>query len=126
MAPIMQAPKQETQEPTVVQDETPDVKEPVLTEGEQQRQDFVQQMLAMRDVKVPEYVPPPPTERQRTQIELEMEAGRRRVAQNVAHDAARPRPVKDPTEGHTTPVFRPKDHVPSMESKGPKATVLSE
>lgn len=67
--------------------------------------------------------PPPPgppaamTERQRNQIELEMEAGRRSVAKHAAQQANRPQPKPDKSEGTTTPVFRPEDYVPNLNSK---------
>lgn len=62
---------------------------------------------------VPSYVPPPRTERQLSQLELEMEAGRRAVAKHQAQLAARPNPPANHVkEGFSTPVYRPGDVVP--------------
>ncbi len=66
--------------------------------------------------KVVEYVPPQPTERQMTQTQLEMEAGRRAIQRHSAMDANRPQPKRDASEGFTTPVFRPASHVPNLNS----------
>lgn len=66
--------------------------------------------------KAVEHVPPTPTERQKTQTEMEQEAGRRAVQRHTAQAAHRPQPKPDPAEGYTTPAFRPGDHVPGMNS----------
>lgn len=62
--------------------------------------------------KPPEYIPPPRTERQMSQLEAELEAGRRTQQRAAAQAAARPVPPKDVSEGFTTPVYRPGDVVP--------------
>lgn len=66
--------------------------------------------------KAVEYVPPSPTDRQKTQTELEQEAGRKAVARAASQAAARPQPKPDPSDGYSTPAFRPGDHVPGMNS----------
>jgi hypothetical protein len=62
--------------------------------------------------KPKEYVPPPRTARQMSQLEEELEAGRRSQEKAQAQLDARPIPPRDPKEGFTTPVFRPNDVVP--------------
>jgi hypothetical protein len=61
---------------------------------------------------VKEYIPPPRTERQMTQLEAELEAGRRAQQKAQAQQDARPVPVRDLSEGVTNPVHRPNDMVP--------------
>lgn len=61
---------------------------------------------------VKEYIPPPRTERQMSQLEAELEAGRRAQQKAEAQQAARPVPPRDPNEGFTNPVHRPNDMVP--------------
>jgi hypothetical protein len=61
---------------------------------------------------VADYIPPPRTERQMTQLEQELEAGRRAQQKAQAQQDARPVPVKDVSEGFTNPVHRPGDMVP--------------
>lgn len=61
----------------------------------------------------PAYVPPPLTERQRSKLEEEMEAGRRAVQRHADQLAHRPPRVADPVkEGFSTPVHRPGLAVP--------------
>lgn len=62
--------------------------------------------------KPPEYIPPPRTGRQMSQLEAELAAGRRTQQRAAAQAAARPVPPKDVSEGFTTPVYRPNDMVP--------------
>lgn len=62
--------------------------------------------------KPPEYVPPPRTERQMTQLEAELEAGRRAQQRHAAQQASRPAPERNVNEGFTTPVHRPANMVP--------------
>jgi hypothetical protein len=62
--------------------------------------------------KPKEYVPPPRTERQMTQLQEELEAGRRTQQRAEAQQASRPVPKKDVSEGFTTPAYRPGDLVP--------------
>lgn len=68
---------------------------------------------------VADYVPPPRTERQMTQLQAELEAGRkaqqRAEAQNQLAQEARARQSAEETaakEGFTTPVYRPDNMVP--------------
>lgn len=71
-----------------------------------------------------EYVPPERTERQMSQTEREMEAGRKAVARAAAQQAARPQPQREASDGYTVPAFRPADHVPNFDSKDPAARTL--
>lgn len=86
------------------------------TDGERLRQ-FLHQVRLDNPPPAEPAPPPAMTERQKSQIELEMEAGRRAVARHAAQAAHRPQPKPDPTEGKTTPVFRPEDYVPNLNSK---------
>lgn len=61
------------------------------------------------------YVPPPVPERIAETTRLEMEAGRRRVAEFEAQKASRPQPAPHPSEGTNTAVFRPNDYVPDQK-----------
>lgn len=66
------------------------------------------------EAKPVEYVPPPRTARQMTQLEEELEAGRRAQARAEAQQASRPPPAPEPgKEGFSTPVYRPGDVVPN-------------
>ncbi len=70
------------------------------------------------------YVPPPVPERIAEATRLEMEAGRRRVAEFAEQQANRPKPAEPhPSEGTSTAVFRPADYVPDQR-KG-QGTVAS-
>lgn len=60
----------------------------------------------------PAYVPPPRTERQLSQLELEQEAGRRAQAKQQAQWDNRPVPPRDTREGSSQPVHRPNNIVP--------------
>lgn len=66
----------------------------------------------------PAYVPPQMTDRQKTQLQEEMEAGAKRVRDAEARKivAGHPTlpPPRDNNEGLTTPVYRPGEHVPGM------------
>jgi hypothetical protein len=63
--------------------------------------------------KPKEYVPPPRTARQMSQLEEELEAGRRSQARAQAQYDARPVEKADLNkEGFTSPVYRPNDMVP--------------
>lgn len=77
------------------------------------RDNLLAQLRAHRETQEREtYVPPVPTARQQSQTEREMEAGRNAVARHAAQQASRPIPQKDPTEGTSTPAFRPNSVVP--------------
>lgn len=69
------------------------------------------------------YVPSPLTDRQKTALQEEMEAGARRVALAEAQKirAGHPTlpPPKDSNEGVTTPVHRPPGYVPGINSLDP-------
>lgn len=73
---------------------------------------FVEKLLADRNKPEPVYVPPAPHPRQLEQTRLEMEAGAKRVAENEAEQ--RPVHPRDPSEGTSTPVYRPVEFVPNM------------
>lgn len=53
--------------------------------------------------------------RQAEQTKLEMARGAEVSARHAAQQAARPPREPDPTEGTTTPVFRPADFIPNMK-----------
>lgn len=71
---------------------------------------------------IPAYSPPPMTERQIAAREEELAAGRRTQAKAQAQWDSRPIPEKVPNEGFTTPVHRPADFVPGINSKDPGIT----
>lgn len=96
---------------------SPKVADRELSHGEQQLQEFLKQVNLANQPPPPPPPPPEMTVRQRTQIEEEMEAGRKAVARHAAQQAHRPQPKPDPTEGKTTPVFRPEDYIPNLNSK---------
>lgn len=81
------------------------------------REDLMKTLEARSNQKPPEYVPPPPTERQMEQTRIEMEAGARRVAMHEQQKAFRPPPPKEELarEGSTTPVMRPADGAGTKE-----------
>lgn len=76
--------------------------------------DFVAKIMEERNKPEPVYVPPAQHPRQVEQTRLEMEAGAKRVAENEVEQGNRPVPVRDPSEGTSTPVYRPVDFVPGM------------
>lgn len=90
--------------------------EPPKTEAEQRKEAFVARVMEIRNKPVANVVLAPATPRQLNQTQLEMAAGQRAVARHQQQEAARPRPVvkPDPTQGTTTPVFRPADYVPDQ------------
>lgn len=96
---------------------SPKFTERELSHGELQLQEFLKKVQLANQPPPPPPPPPEMTQRQRTQIELEMEAGRKAVARHTAQQAHRPQPKPDPTEGKTTPVFRPEDYIPNLNSK---------
>lgn len=65
------------------------------------------------------YVPPPMTERQLSNREEEMAAGRKAVERAQAQKDSRPMPKADVKEGFTTPVYRPGDVVPDPKMLAP-------
>lgn len=65
------------------------------------------------------YTPPPMTERQLSQREAELEAGRRAQQKAQAQFDSRPIEKPAPNEGFTTPVHRPGDFVPNLNSRDP-------
>lgn len=82
------------------------------------RQAFLQDIINKRNENTakPTYVPPPPTERQMSKRDEELEAGRRAVARHAAQAALRPRkPAANPADGTTQNVLRPEDGVGSED-----------
>lgn len=75
------------------------------------RQQFVQNIIDQRNKEreVPVYVPPPPTERQMSNRERELSAGRAAVAKHQAVIDSRPKqkPKPHPADGGNTEVLRP-------------------
>jgi hypothetical protein len=69
----------------------------------------------------PPYVPPPMTERQKQQLKEEMEAGAKRVAVAAASQirASHPTLPQTPDDQRITPVHRPGEFVPGLNSKDP-------
>ena len=73
---------------------------------------------ARSNIPVEPYIPPPRTERQMTQLEAELAAGRRaqqraQAQQDIANEArARAAAEEAAKNGFTTPVYRPNDVVP--------------
>lgn len=78
------------------------------------KRNFVEQVFAARNPEVKPYVAPPIPPRIAEQTRLEMEAGRRRVADFEAQQASRPQRPVEP-DGTTTAVFRPADYVPDQQ-----------
>jgi hypothetical protein len=81
--------------------------------------DLQDRLNESRNRKTPAYVPPAPTERQQTTIDAEMAAGQRRVAHFAAIERARVQLAPNPNEPVNTPVHRPADFVPGINSKDP-------
>ena len=77
------------------------------------------QVMAARNQPKPEYVPPKPTPRQAEKIKQEMEAGAKRTAYFQEQEKLRQQIPPDPNEPTNTPVFRPKEFVPNINSKDP-------
>lgn len=69
--------------------------------------------------KPAEYIPPPRTARQMSQLEAELSAGRKVQQRAAEQQAHRPAPERDRNEGLTTPVHRPNDFVPGLNSRDP-------
>jgi len=69
-----------------------------------------------------EYIPPPRTARQMAQLEAELGAGRKVQQKAAEQQAHRPAPERDRNEGLTTPVHRPNDFVPGLNSRDPAIT----
>jgi hypothetical protein len=84
-------------------------------ESENLARNFALSMQAQRNPVVVPYVTPavPPQIAENTR--LEMEAGRKRVAEFEALEAARPKRAPDPTQGGSVAVFRPGDYVPDQK-----------
>jgi len=100
--------------PTTEQPFTKDLQE--QAENENMQRNF---MLSMQQAQRPEvkpYTPPEVPKQIAETTRLEMEAGRKRVAEFAALEQARVRivPQHDPSAGKTVPVFRPADWVPDQ------------
>lgn len=94
--------------------------EPLVSVAARGREYLMQKMREHAEKPKPVYVPPPITEKMQANINAEMEAGRRAVAKHAEQQALRPVPVKDKSEGTSTPVFRPGSSVP--DPKGGNGT----
>lgn len=99
--------------------------EPIInlaSKGRQALEDAMRAQRAQQAAKPP-YVPPAMTERQKTALQEEMEAGARRVAVAQAQKIRAGHPTlpqpKDSNEGVTNPVHRPGEFVPGLYSKDP-------
>jgi hypothetical protein len=64
-------------------------------------------------------VVPVRTPRQQEQFEAEVAAGQRNLARHQERERLRQQIPPDPNDPKPTPVFRPKDHVPDINSKDP-------
>lgn len=87
---------------------------PTLIEVAAQGMDALHEALRQRSQEAPPpYVPPPRTERQMSQLQEELEAGRRAQQRAEAQQASRPVEKADLNkEGFTTPAYRPNNMVP--------------
>lgn len=94
--------------------EAKDVEEPNIVNLAAQGMDALHAALRSRAAeKPPEYTPPPRTPRQMTQLQEELEAGRRSQQRAQEQQANRPVEKSDAgKEGFTTPVYRPNNMVP--------------
>lgn len=101
---------QETAQPVPVN--SPEEEEPMVSVMAKGLDYLHQKMREHANRPKPVYVPPPMTDGMRARIEEEQAAGRRAVEKHAAQQASRPVPVRDPSEGFTTPVYRPGDVVP--------------
>lgn len=97
---------------TAPRDEPPTDEEPLVSVMAKGRAYLEQKFREHAAKPKVEYVPPPMTAGMRERIEEEQAAGRRVVEKHAAQQAARPAPPRDPSEGFTTPVYRPGDVVP--------------
>ena len=88
----------------------------VKSAGTLLRDRFVAQIHEHRNTPPVIHVPSPVSARMAEQTALEMATGAARVAQNVEQQKNRPAHVAKPGEAYTTPVYRPKDHVPKLDS----------
>lgn len=71
---------------------------------------FVEKVMKERNTPVVVHEPPPMSERQLSAREVEMEAGRKRVAHFAEQQANRPVAPPEKSDGTTTPVFVPKEY----------------
>jgi hypothetical protein len=79
----------------------------VVFDPELPRDELERQMIArIRPPEKAPYVPPPPNERMQTQLDIEQEAGRKRVALARQQFLNRPKPKPDPTAGTNVEVRR--------------------
>ena len=84
-------------------------------EDEDRKRDFVAEVFAARETPAAKvYTPPPVPDAVKTQTQLEMEAGRQRVAEFEAIEASRPK-RRPQTNETMQSVFRPADYVPDQK-----------
>jgi len=87
----------------------------IASEGRERLLDKLRAHRDAAEAKAKAYTPPPPSARQLSRTELEMEAGRRAVARAEAAKVNQlPRKI-EPSDGYTTPAFRPADYVPGFD-----------
>lgn len=113
LGPDVTAKVEEVNQPAaaVSQDFTKD--DQLHAESDNLQRDFLARVAAAKEAGKPkEYTTPPIPERIAEQTRLEMEAGRRRVAEFAALEASRP---KRPGTQDTVAVFRPADFVPDQK-----------
>lgn len=79
-------------------------------------EEFVRKHAAEQRASLPEYKPPPLTERMLTAREIEMQAGAKRVQHfeehKRIHQAQKLSAAEQQAAGTSVPVFRPEDYVP--------------
>jgi hypothetical protein len=85
-------------------------------ENENMARNFALSMQAARNPEVVPYTPPAVPKAIAESTRLEMEAGRKRVAEFEEMERLRPKPapVQDPHAGSSTAIFRPADYVPDQ------------
>jgi hypothetical protein len=88
------------------------------TWGEIEEQILEARRKAKAEQEQPAHVPQR-TERQQQTLEAEIAAGKRRLAHFEAQEKARKQIPPDPNDPKPTPVFRPKEFVPDINSKDP-------
>ena len=81
-----------------------------LTEHEK----FVESLRDRQTQPVKAYVPPARTKMQRTQLEEEQAAGRKRVKYFQQQQKQRPQPQPAPEDGVNVPVYRPPEPVSQL------------
>lgn len=113
------------------QNQPPPPESPPLVELLDKGIDAIDEAMRAHNMRaqLPNYVPPPRTDRQMTQLEEELEAGRqagmRAAEQQRVNQEARARAAAEERakQGFTTPVHRPGDAVPDPTKPAPSGYV---